>query len=51
MKRRGCIALLLTLLVTLVGLTLWVKYGRFWEIDYCYDSGGYWNRMTDACVR
>jgi hypothetical protein len=30
-------------------LFLWVRYGEFWQIDGCLDSGGAWNYASKKC--
>jgi hypothetical protein len=30
-------------------IALWVRYGQFWAIDGCLDSGGAWDYAGDKC--
>ncbi len=49
MSRRGCLIVIGLLLAALIILLLWVRYGEFWAIDDCLDSGGAWNYETEEC--
>jgi hypothetical protein len=37
------------ILVTLMLLISWIKYGEFGKIDACLDSGGAWDHSAKEC--
>jgi hypothetical protein len=48
MTKRIAIGVGLTVLA-LAALASWVRFGAFWKVDTCLDSGGAWNYSAKSC--
>jgi len=35
--------------VAFIALALWIRYGEYWNIDACLDSGGAWDYSAKDC--
>jgi hypothetical protein len=51
MTRRNWILIGVAILAAVVGLLLWMRFGEFWAIDSCLDSGGVWDYAAGKCER
>ncbi|HET7576962.1 MAG TPA: hypothetical protein VFK19_10435 [Sphingomicrobium sp.] len=49
MIRRAIPLFLGVIFIGAVGLILWMRYGEFWKVDACLDSGGAWDYSAKEC--